>query len=89
MVKSCGVGGAVWYVVESEICEDLLLCNNLWQNHQGQGSQVCGHVVSYWRNYGSTHWVLHHQWSGDYFATKIILKILKDRLNKTQMKHVS
>ena len=51
--------------IGSKICEDLLFCYNLWQNNQGQGSQICRHVVSYWRNYGTPHWVLHHQWSGD------------------------
>ena len=34
-------------------------------NHQGQSSQVCRHVVSYWRNHGTPHWVLHYQCCGD------------------------
>ena len=54
-----------WLSIEPEICEDLLSCNNLWQNNKGQGSQVCGHVVCYRRNYGTTHWVLNYQWSGN------------------------
>ena len=57
---------SIWFWIEVKICEDLLLFNKLWQNHQGQGSQVCGHVVSNWRNHGTPHWVLHHQWSRDY-----------------------
>ena len=55
----------IWFWFEPQICKDLLLCNNLWQNHQGQGSKVCGHVVSYWRHNGTPNWVLHHQWNGD------------------------
>ena len=55
----------IWFWVEIEICKDSLLCYNIWQNHQGQGSQVCGHVVSYWRNNGTPHWVFNYQWSGD------------------------
>ena len=57
---------SIWFWIEVKICEDLLLFNKLWQNYQGQGSQVCGHVVSNWRNHGTPHWVLHHQWSRDY-----------------------
>ena len=51
--------------IPTEICEDLLLCHNIWQNHQGQVSQVCGHVVSYRRNHGASHWFFDHQWCGD------------------------
>ena len=56
----------IWMEKQTSICEDLLWHSNIWQNHQGQSSKVCGHVVSYWRHHGTSHWVLHHQWSGDY-----------------------
>ena len=49
-----------------EICEDLLWHPNIWQNNQGQSSKVCGHVVSNWWHHGTSHWILHHQWSGDH-----------------------
>ena len=55
----------LWFWTQTEICEDLLLCYNIWQNYQGQSSKVCGHALSYWRNHGTSHWVLHYQWSGD------------------------
>ena len=55
----------LWMGKQAEICEDLFRHPNIWQNHQGQSSKVCGHVVSYWRHHGTSHWILHHQWSGD------------------------
>ena len=55
----------LWMEEQIEICKDLLWHSNIWHNHEGQSSKVCGHVVSNWRNHGTPHWVLHHQWSGD------------------------
>ena len=49
----------------SEVCEDIFRHPNNKQDHQGQSSKVCGHVVSDWRHHGTAHWVLHHQRSGD------------------------
>ena len=48
-----------------KVRQDLFWHPNIWQNHQGPGSKVCWPVVGFWRNHGTPHWVLHHQWSGD------------------------
>ena len=55
-----------WMGKQAEICEDLFWHPHIWQNHQGQGSKVCGHVVSNRWHHGSAHRIFHHQWSGDY-----------------------
>ena len=54
-----------WMEEQTEIYEDLLWHPNIWQNREGQSSKVCGHVVSNWRHHGTSHWILHHQCSGD------------------------
>ena len=56
----------LWVEKQAEICEDLFWHPHIWQNHKGQSSKICGHVVSNWRYHGTPHWILHHQWSRDY-----------------------
>ena len=48
-----------------EVCENLLWHTNFRQNHQGQSSKVCGHVVSNRMHHGTSHRIFHHQQSGD------------------------
>ena len=55
----------IWMEKQVEICKDLLWHTNIWQNHQGQSCKVCRYAVSNWWHHGTTHWFLHHQWSGN------------------------
>ena len=50
---------------QAQICEDLFWHSNFWQNYHGQSSKVCGHVVSYWRHHGASHWVLNNKCRGN------------------------
>ena len=51
---------------------------------ESQTMMLCGHVVSYWRHYG-THWVFYQQWTRGveivYFGVKILLQREKERKN--------
>ena len=38
---------------------------NVSEGHKRQSSKVCGQVISYLRNHGTSNWVLNNQWSGD------------------------
>ena len=55
-----------WMEKQAESCENLFWHPNIWQNHQGQSSKVCGYVISNWWHHGTSHWILYHQWSGNY-----------------------
>ena len=49
-----------------EICPNLFWHNFIYEDNKIQVNNIWRQVVSHRRNYGTSHWVLHHQWSGDY-----------------------
>ena len=55
----------IWMEKSAKICKDLLWHPNIWQSEKGQSSKIYWHVVSNWRHHGTSHWILHHQRSGD------------------------
>ena len=60
------------------ICKDFFRHTNIWQNHQGWKSKVCWHFILNWWNNGPSHWILHHQWSGNNLFCCEIFKTLCD-----------
>ena len=56
----------VWVCIQASLCKNKIWRSQIWEDHQRQSSQVCWSIVCYWRNNGTSHWILYHQWSGDF-----------------------
>ena len=50
---------------KSQIHQNTIQCSCFWQSYRRPSSQVCWSIVCYWRNNGTSHWILYHQWSRD------------------------
>ena len=56
----------LWMEKQIEICQNLLWYPNIWHYHHGQSSKNGWYFLSNWRHYGTSHWILYYQCSGDH-----------------------